>query len=150
MGTVAGLEIAVPNAWTQRISGLGAHLNQSARNFHIIVNLATWTYSKPLREAQYLQGLAARSYLQYKKLLLQEIAFKSLGYTSAPAAELKFSWTNATSGVRTTEVVILVTLDTKSGDQPYSLAVRAPHASFDSAYAIFRAALKTFRPLATG
>lgn len=103
--------------------------------------------AKALREAHYLQGRAARSYRAYKELLLRAIAFKSVGYTSAAAAELKFRWTKAASRVTFTKFVILVTLSATSGDQPYSFTVWTPAASFSAAKSIFRTALKTVRPL---
>jgi hypothetical protein len=139
--------MAVPKPWTQKVAGLVVHLDQSSRNLHIVVSLAGWKYAGPLREARYLQNRAAGSYHAYKKLQLQAIGFKSVGYTSASAAELKFSWTKVASGVKFTELVILVTLSTTSGEQPYSLTVWAPAASFPAAHGIFSTALKTFRPL---
>jgi hypothetical protein len=148
MSTTAGFKIAVPRPWTQKVDGKLVELSQSRRDLHVIVCLATWKDAgAAAHEARYLQRLAARSYHAYKKLLLQAIPFKSVGYTSAPAAELKFSFTNMASGDRCTELIILATLSTKTGAQPYSLTVWAPRASFAGAYSIFRTALKTFRPL---
>jgi hypothetical protein len=147
MGTVAGFKIAVPDPWTQAIDGLVVHLNRAARNFHILVNLAEWVYVKPLPQAQYLQTQAAHSHYHYKELILEAIGFKSVGYTSAPAAELKFSWVVKSTGVSYTELVILVTLSTKAGDQPYTFTLTAPTATFPAADSIYHIALKTFRPL---
>jgi hypothetical protein len=147
MGTAAGFKIAVPDAWTQSIDGLAVHLNRSARNFHIEVNLAAWKYARPLREAQYLQKLAASSHNDYKVLLLGSIGFKSVAYRSAPAAQLKFKWRNKTTDVAYTQLDVLVTLSTESGDQPYIFIVWAPTATFGTASGTFHTALKTFRPL---
>ncbi len=146
MGTAAGFKIGVPDAYTQSIDGMVAHLNRSARNFHIEVNLAAWKYAKSLREAQYLEKQAS-SHNDFKVLLLESIGFKSVAYRSGAAAELKFSWVNATTGVAFTQLDILVTLSTASGDQPYTFIVWAPSATFSAASGTFHTALKTFRVL---
>ncbi len=149
MGSVAGFKIGVPDAWTQVISGQAAHLNQTVRNFHLTVNLAYWLYAKPLREAQYLQGQAAAAHSRdYKVLTLAAVGFKAVGgYRSAAAAELKYSWKNVTSGVDFAEQVLLVTLSTSAGSQPYTLSLWAPTATFPAANGIFHTALPTFRPM---
>ncbi len=145
MGTAAGFKIAVPDAYTQSVDGMVAHLNRSARNFHIAVNLAAWKYVKSLREAQYLEKQASDSHNDFKVLLLESIGFKSVAYRSGSAAELKYSWVNATTGVAYTQLDILVTLSTASGDQPYTFSVWAPSATFSAATGTFHTALKTFR-----
>jgi hypothetical protein len=147
MGTLAGFEIAVPRSWTQQVSVPLVQLQQSRQHLHLFVCMAGWHDPGVAREARYLQTRAAHTYHGYKKLLLQTIPFKSVGYTSAPAAELKFSFTNPASGVRSTEFIILVKLLTSSGDQSYSLTVSAPRGTFPEGYSVFRVALKTFRPL---
>lgn len=112
-----------------------------------MVNLALWTYVKPLAQAQYLQAKDAKNYNAYKELSLGAVNFTSVGgFRSAPAAELKFTWTKPSAGSYT-ELVILVTLTTKSGVQPYTLTVWAPSATFNSAASVFHKALKTFRPM---
>ncbi len=146
LGAVAGFKIAVPDAWTQAVSVPVVHLNAPVRRFHIVVDLSQWAYPKPLAQAQYLQAEAAASHNGYRLLALAAIAFKSVGYRAAVAAELKFSWLKA-SGARITELVVLVTLPTKSGDQPFALSVWAPTAVFPAARAVFDTALETFRPL---
>jgi eukaryotic-like serine/threonine-protein kinase len=146
LGTTAGLKIALPDAWTQSVDGDVVHFDQSARNFHLVVSLASWKYAKPLPEAQHLQALAEDSHYKYRLLVLQGIAFGSVGYTSAPAAELKFTWTRKATGVKCTELVIVVTLSTAAGDQPYSFTLWSPSASFSAASGVFHAALQTFRP----
>lgn len=149
MGSVAGFKIGVPDAWTQVVSGQAAHLNQTVRNFHLTVNLAYWLYAKPLREAQYLQGQAAAAHKHdYKVLTLAAVGFKAVGgYTSAAAGELKYSWKNVTSGVDFTEQVLLVTLSTRTGSQPYAFSLWAPTATFPAANGILHTALPTFRPM---
>jgi len=149
MDSTAGFKIGMPVPWTQSVSGQIAHLNQPVRDFHLTVNLALWTYVKPLQEAQYLQAKAAAAdkAKDYKELLLTSIGFKALGgFEAAPAAELKFSWNKPLLG-NFTELVVLVTLNTKSGAQPYAFTLWAPTSTFSAASGVFHTALKTFRPL---
>jgi hypothetical protein len=146
-GTAAGLKIGLPTPWTQSYSDLIAHLNQPAKAWHLNVNLGLWTYVKPLAEATYLQKKYAATYHGYKKLLVTAVGFASIGgFRAVPAAELKFSWVPV-GGKATTELVVLVTLVTKSGTQPYAFHLWAPSASFGGANGVFHSALKTFRPL---
>jgi hypothetical protein len=145
----AGFKIGMPDAWTQSVSGEVAHLTQSARNFHVSVNLAYWVYAKPLREAQYLQVQAAKAHPnEYRVLLLSSVGFKTLGgYRSASAAELKYSWYNANQGIYYTQLDLLVTLSTSAGSQPYEFALWAPSGTFGSARSILGTAMPTFRVL---
>ena len=147
MVSTAGFKMGMPSAWRQYVTGLIAHLNQPVRDFHVTVNLALWTYVKPLAQAQYLQAKDAKIYKAYKELSLGAVNFKTVGgFKMAPAAELKFTWTKPSAGSYT-ELVILVTLTTKSGVQPYTLSVWAPSATFSSASSVFHKALTTFRPM---
>jgi len=147
MGTVAGFKIGLPDAWTQSVVGLVAHLNQPVRGFHLAVNLGAWTYTKPLVQAQYIYGNDALTYHDFKLLTLAAVGFKSVGgFKAAPAAELKFSWHKPSVG-NFTELVILVTLNTKSGLQPYTFTLWAPSAEFAAARAVLSVAMQTFRPL---
>jgi hypothetical protein len=147
MGTAAGFEIGMPSLWQQSVTALAAHLNQPARNFHLTVDLAPWTLAGPLAEAVHVQHLVARTDPGYKQLFLGAIGFRALGgYTAAPAAELKFRWTRPLVG-SVTEVVILVTLTTKSGPQPYAFTLWAPSATFAAASGVLHTAMPTFRPL---
>lgn len=147
LGSSAGLKIGMPSPWTQSVSYLIAHLNQPAKRFHLNVNVGLWTYVKPLPEAKYLSSKYAKTYSGYKKLLLSSVGFASIGgFRAVPAAELKFSWHPA-AGSTSTELVILVTLATKSGTQPYAFHLWAPSATFGTANSVFHKALKTFRPL---
>jgi hypothetical protein len=146
-GTAAGFKIGLPSPWTQSYSDLVAHLNQPAKGFHLTVNLGLWTYVKPLAEAKYLSKKYAASYHGYKKLFVTAVGFASIGgFRAAPAAELKFSW-DPVNGVPSTELVVLVTLVTKSGSQPYAFHLWAPSATFGAANGVFHTAIKTFRPL---
>jgi hypothetical protein len=147
MGSTAGFEMALPSSWLSSAAGLSAHLNQLARNFHLTIDLAPWTYVGPLAQAQSIEARAAKTDTGYKLLSLAEIGFKSVGgFTAAPAAELKFRWTKSAGGSYS-ELVILVTLPTKAGVQPYHFALTAPSATFSSAASVFHTAMTTFRPL---
>jgi hypothetical protein len=149
MGAVAGFKIGVPVLWTQAIAGQVAHLNQNVRDFHLAVSLDYWLYAKPLREAQLLQTQAAAAHKHaYKVLTLTALGFKAVGgFRSAAAAELKYTWRDPTLSLNFTEMVILVTLSTTAGNQPYSFALTAPAATFPAANGILRTAMPTFRPL---
>ncbi len=147
MASTAGFKIGMPSIWVQSVSVPVAHLSQPVRGFHLNLNLALWTYVKPLAQAQYLQAKDAKTYNGYKELSLSAVGFSTLGgFKAAPAAELKFTWTKPLVGSYT-ELVILVTLTTKSGVQPYTFTLWAPSASFSSAHSVFDTALATFRPL---
>ena len=147
MASTAGFKIGMPSPWRQSVIVPIAHLNQPIHNFHLMVNLALWTYVKPLAQAQYLEAKDAKAYKGFEELSLSAVNFTTVGgFKAAPAAELKFTWTKPLTGP-CTELVILVTLTTKSGVQPYTLTMWAPSATFSSASAVFHKALMTFRPL---
>jgi eukaryotic-like serine/threonine-protein kinase len=148
MGSAAGFEIAVPRLWLQSVSGKSASLYEAVPNYHLVVNLAPWTYpAAPLSQAQYLQRKYAKSEPGYKLLTLAAVGFKSIGgFEAASAAELKFKWTKPVLG-SVTELVVVVTLPTKAGAQPYTFTLWAPSASFSLANGVFQTAMTTFRPL---
>jgi eukaryotic-like serine/threonine-protein kinase len=147
LSSTAGFKIGLPAAWTQNLTGQVAHFNQPARNFHLNINVGVWTYVRPLAEAKYLAKKDSANYNGYTQLVLSTVGFKAIGgFKAASAAELKFSWTKLSGGTYT-ELVILVSLDTKSGVQPYTFSLWAPAATFGSAHGVFHTALQTFRPL---
>ncbi len=124
-----------------------AHLNQPARNFHLAVSLAGWSYGKPLPQAQYLYDVDSGAYHKFRLLSLTNVGFKSLGgFKAAPAAVLKFTW-HKVSGAAFTEMVILVKLATDSGPQTYTFTLWAPASTFSAANGTLHTALTTFRPL---
>ena len=150
MGTVAGFEIALPATWTQSVSPPVAQFAQPTLNFHLAVNLNYWQYTRPLREAEYLQTLAAAAHKKhgYVEQLLSAINFRQVGgFESATAAELQYQWKSASLGYNVTELVVLVTLDTRAGSQPYEFALWAPTSTFIAARVEFGIAMPTFRPL---
>ena len=150
MGALAGFKIGMPVQWTQSVSAPVAHLTQTVRSFHLAMDLSYWLYTRPLREAQYLQNQAAAAHKghKYKELLLTTTNFTSLGgFRSATAGELKYSWDNASLGYNETEFVVLVTLNTSAGPQSYEFELWAPTQTFGSARSILTTALPTFRPL---
>jgi len=150
MDAVAGFKVGMPDLWTQSVSVPVAQLNQAARSFHLAVNLSYWEYTKPLREAQYLQGLAAAAHKGhgYKELLLSTTNFESLGgFRSATVGQLKYSWNSASLGYNVTELIWLMTLNTSAGSQPYEFELWAPTQTFGAARGILTTATPTFRPL---
>jgi eukaryotic-like serine/threonine-protein kinase len=147
MGSAAGFEIGMPSLWRQSVTGLSAYLNEPVTSFHLTVSLAPWTYAGPLAQAQYLERKYAKADKGYKALTLGPIGFKAVGgFKAASAAELKFRWTKTSVGT-VTEMVVLVTLTTKSGAQPYTFTLWAPSATFGLANGVFQTAMTTFRPL---
>src|SRR5215469_4384458 len=147
LGSTAGFKIGMPDAWTQSIGVLLAHLNMPLRGFHLTVGLDAWAYIKPLAQAHYLYNQDRVTYHNFRLLTISSVQFSRIGgYKTASAAELKFSWTKITGG-SFTELVILVTLNTKLGQQPYAFTLWAPANSYSAAHDVFRTALPTFRPV---
>jgi hypothetical protein len=147
LGSNAGFEIGMPSPWKQNVVGQVAHLNQPAKNFHVAVNLAPWAYPGPLKQAEHLDAVDSATYHKFKTLVLRAIGFEAAGgYEPGKAAELKFTWMKPDVG-KFTELVILVTLNTSSGAQPYTLSAWAPSTDFGAARGVFHTALHTFRPL---
>jgi hypothetical protein len=145
--STAGFKMGLPAPWTQNLTGQTAHFNQPVRNFHLTVYVGIWTYATPLAEAKYLNKKYAAKYNDYTELALGAVGFKAIGgFKAAPAAELKFSWVKP-SGGSYTELVILASLTTEAGVQPYWFSLWAPSATYAAAHGIFHTALKTFRPL---
>lgn len=150
MDALAGFKIGMPDAWTQAVSAPVAKMNDAADGFHLDVDLSYWLYAGPLSEAQYLQSVAATAHKGhgYKELLLSKVNFHALGgYRSASAAELKYSWNSVSLGYNETELVVVVTLSTSAGSQPYEFELMAPTSTWGTARGILTSALPTFRPL---
>jgi hypothetical protein len=147
LASAAGFRIGLPAAWTQDKSGQVAYFTQAPREFHLSVSVAPWAHALPLAQAAYLQHADAGRYHGYTKLLLGSAGFRALGGDrTAPAAELKFRWQKPGAG-SFTELVVLVTLSTTSGAQPYAFTLWAPSAEFGAAQSTLQTALGTFRPL---
>jgi eukaryotic-like serine/threonine-protein kinase len=141
-GTAAGFVIAAPATWRMTRQGLVSYLRAPSGNASIEINLAPFTYLRPLREAGFRQAQAIQQDL-YPGYL--RIAIRPGMLLGAPDAVWRFSWQD---GATSTEVLeLLVTVDTAAGTQSYELAVSAAPAEFAWAQAIFRRALPTFQPL---
>jgi hypothetical protein len=150
MRTAAGFEIGMPSSWQQSVAAPSAHLYQTARGFHLTVNLAPWIFAGPLAQAESVARRAAATDPGYKELMLGAIGFKAVGgFEAAPGAELKFSWIKPSVG-SVTELVIVVTLTTRSGPQPYAFTLWAPSPTFGAAAGVLHTAMPTFRPLPAG
>jgi tRNA A-37 threonylcarbamoyl transferase component Bud32 len=141
-GSTAGFEIAAPATWQMARQGTVSYLRPPSGNASIEINLAPFTYLRPLRETSLLQAQAIQQdlYPGY-----QRIAIRPGILLGAPDAAWRFSWQDGET--RTGVLELLVTVDTTAGTQSYELAVSAPSAEFAWAQAIFRQALPTFRPL---
>jgi eukaryotic-like serine/threonine-protein kinase len=141
-GTTAGFEIAAPATWQMTRQGAVSYLRPPSGDASIEINLAPFTYLRPLWEAGLLQAQAIQQglYPGY-----QRIAIRPGILLGAPDAAWRFSWQDGAT--RTAVLELLVTVDTAAGTQSYELAVSAPSAGFAGAQAIFRRALPTFQPL---
>jgi eukaryotic-like serine/threonine-protein kinase len=141
-GTTAGFEIAAPATWQMTRQGAVSYLRPPSGDASIEINLAPFSYLRPLREAVLLQAQAIQQglYPGY-----QRIAIRPGILLGAPDAAWRFSWQDGAT--RTGVLELLVTVDTAAGTQSYELAVSAPSAGFTGAQAIFRRALPTFQPL---
>jgi len=143
-GTRAGFELAAPTTWLVTRQVLATYLRPPAGRAYIAVSLAPFKYPSPLREARFLQAQALEQarYPQYRLTAIVVQAFRC-----APAAVWRFSWDQR--GVGQVDVFkLLLNENTPAGGQTYALTVSAPSAGFPAADAIFRRALRTFRPLA--
>jgi eukaryotic-like serine/threonine-protein kinase len=141
-GTTAGFEIAGPATWQMTRQGTVSYLRAPSGNAAIEINLAPFTYLRPLREVGLLQAQAIQQdlYPGY-----QRIAVRPGILLGAPDAAWRFSWQDGATRIGVLE--LLVTVDTAAGTQSYELAVSAPSAEFAPVQAIFRRALPTFQPL---
>jgi serine/threonine protein kinase len=137
-GTVAGFEFAVPDTWPASGTGLDSILRSPDSGAFIEVSLASFRYSRPLREAGARQAQAAKRDPGYHLAGMRTGTF--LG---APDAVWDFSW--QAGGTRVSVEELLVSIDTSAGTQDYALAVSAPSASLRSAQAAFGQALATFQ-----
>jgi hypothetical protein len=141
--TGAGLEIAVPASWQMSTQGLVTRLNPPAGTAFIQIGLAPFTYSRPVREAAFLQAqaLGQDQYPGYRLVALGTGTFRG-----TPDATWRFSWDQAGAG-RVAVLTLLVKVGTPAGTRPCALTVSAPASGFAAAEAVFRRALATFRPL---
>jgi eukaryotic-like serine/threonine-protein kinase len=141
-GTAAGFRVAVPAAWTTSRQGLASYLRPPSGSGYVEISLAPFAYARPLREAAFLQAeaIGRDAYPGYRP-----IAIRPGTLLGAPDAAWRFSWQDGAT--RTEVLVLLLSMDTASGTQPYALAVSAPAGTFPATAAVLREALGTFRPL---
>ena len=143
-GALAGFELAAPTTWLVTRQGLATYLRPPSGRAYIAVSLAPFSYPSPLREARFLQARALEQarYPRYRMITIVARTFHC-----APAAVWRFSWDQR--GVGQVDVLkLLLSENTPAGAQTYALTLSAPSAGFPAADAIFRRALRTFRPLA--
>jgi hypothetical protein len=139
-GTVAGFEIAVPDAWRATRQSLDSILRSPGSGALIEVSLAPFRYARPLREAKSRQAQAISHDPGYHLTGLRTGTF--LG-----GADAVWEFSSQHAGTRVSVEELLVSIDTTAGTQGYTLAVSAPPASFGPAQAVFRQALATFQPV---
>ena len=143
-GTPAGFEIAVPASWSVTRQGLAWYLDPPAASTYIEVNLTSFSYPKPVRQAQYLQATAIRQD-EYPGYLL--VAIAPVSYRNTAAASWRFDWRQHSLG-RVADQELLDSLNVTAGRQDYALSVSAPAPGFPVARAVFEQVLRTFRRLA--
>jgi serine/threonine protein kinase len=142
-GTAAGFRIAIPDTWSVTTQGLVTYVDSPAGNTYIEVNLAPFSYPRPLREAQFLQAEAIQQneYPGYQVVAISPAAFRNV-----PAATWRFNWRQHSLG-HVAVLELLFSLKTAAGPQDYALSVSAPALAFPAARGVFDEALHTFRRL---
>jgi serine/threonine protein kinase len=142
-GTTAGFRIAIPDTWQAARQGLAWYLDPPAGNAYLEVNLAPFSYARPVNQARYLQAtaIARGEYPGYRLIYLS-----GTGYRSAPAAAWRFNWRQGSLGHVAVQEV-LFGLKTAAGRQDYTLTVASPALGFPVADAVFEQVLRTFKPL---
>jgi eukaryotic-like serine/threonine-protein kinase len=140
-GTAAGFKVAVPVGWQVTTKGAATYLDAPLGSASIEINLATFAYANPLREAQYLNQTAAADgqYAGY-----QLTAISPVIYRDAPAATWRFTWKPGLLG-RVTRLEYLFGRATPAGRQDYALSVSAPTLQFPAANVIFGVILASFQ-----
>jgi hypothetical protein len=140
-GTAAGFKVAVPVGWQVTTKGAATYLNAPLGSASIEINLATFAYANPLREAQYLNQTAAADgqYAGY-----QLTAISPVIYRDAPTATWRFTWKPGLLG-RVTRLEYLFGRATPAGRQDYALSVSAPTLQFPAANVIFGVILASFQ-----
>jgi len=143
VGTIAGFRIAAPAAWVMT-PGLNTVIKPAKGGVRLNINMATWAYPGPVRQAKRLQAAAKASgnYPQY--LLGSIVATRLHGW---PAARWTFSW-QPLNAINPTDVTKwLFTAQTVDGPQQYVMSISAPSPRETWALNKFHVAMRTFKAL---
>ena len=142
IGTTAGFRLAAPSAWLLT-PGLHSVIKPLVGNSKLIVDMAPFAVSGPVREARRLQGsaIAHNRFRNYHLLAITGGTFHGW-----PAATWTFWW-RPLNGARIDVTRIIFTAHTSAGPQPYVLSMSAPAPHATAAAKVFKIARRTFRPL---
>ncbi len=141
-GTTAGFRLGAPSS-SLLTPGLHAVIKSSVGNIKLMVDMAAFAVTKPLREAKRLQA-AAIAHSKYRSYHLVSITPRR--FHGWAAATWTFWW-KPTSTTRRDVTKIIFTAQTTAGPQPYVLTMSAPARLVASATKAFNVAKSTFRPL---
>jgi len=141
-GTNAGFRLAAPSAWLLT-PGLHSVIKPLVGNSRLIVDMAPFAVTRPVREARRLQA-AAIAHNRYRDYHLVSIAART--FHGWAAATWDFWWKPA-GGARIDVTKIIFTAHTSAGPQPYVLSMSAPAPHIAAATRVFRIAKRTFKPL---
>ncbi len=142
IGTTAGFRLAAPTAWLLT-PALHTVIRPQAGSSKLMIDMAPFAVSAPLREARRLQA-SAIAHKRYRNYHLVSIAGGT--FHTWPAATWTFWWRPA-NGARIDVTEIIFTAHTSAGPQPYVLSMSAPATHAAAAAKIFNVAKRTFRPL---
>jgi len=123
--------------------GLHTFIKRPAGKAMLIVDMAPFAVSGPLREAHHLQA-SAITHHKYRRYHLLSISSRT--FHSWPAATWAFWW-KPVSGARIVVTKIIFTAQTSAGSQPYILSMSARATYLTAASQVFRVARQTFTPL---
>jgi len=140
-GTAAGFTIAVPGTWQASTKGLITQVSSPAGNARLEINLTSFAFANPVREArsQQLHAIVHGTFPGYRGLGITAGVFRA-----APDAAWHFSWRQGIG--RTSADDLLVSLTTTAGEQSYALSVAAPRLNWFAAYGVYLEMLRTFQP----
>jgi eukaryotic-like serine/threonine-protein kinase len=141
-GTTAGFRLGAPSSWLLT-PGLHAVIKSSVGNIKLMVDMAAFAVTKPVREAKRLQA-AAIAHSKYRNYHLVSITPRRF---HGSAAATWIFWWKPTSTTRRDVTKIIFTAQTSAGPQPYVLTMSAPVRLVASATKPFNLAKYTFRPL---
>jgi hypothetical protein len=143
VGTIAGFRIAGPAGWAIT-PGLSTVLQPTSGAARLGINMSTWTYIGPVRQAKQLQA-SAQAHHKYRLYHLTSIV--GTRFHGWPAARWTFSWQPANALYPTDVTELLFTAQTYDGPQQYVMWISAPSQRESWALAKFQVAMGTFKAL---
>jgi hypothetical protein len=143
VGTIAGFRIAAPAAWVMT-PGLNTVIKPANGPVRLTINMATWAYPGPVREAKRLQAVAEANGNYPGYLLVSIVATRFHGW---PAARWTFSWQPLNAINPTNVTKLLFTAQTVDGPQQYVMSISAPSPHASGALDKFHVATRTFKAL---